>query len=180
MTLTYFIKVILNNVTDAHLQCLFMVSITRLYLVRLLSYGYLKISDTNLTLTYFIKVIINNVTDAHLQCLLIVSITRLYLVQLLSYGYLKISDPNLTLTYFIKVILQYCNRCISTVTTYGFNYKAVSFTVAELWLFENSVPEFDLDLLYQGHSKIMSQMHICSVFLCGFNHRAVSCMIGKL
>ncbi len=55
LTLTYFIKVILNNVTDAHLQCILimlMVSITRLYLVRLLSYGYLKIPDLNLTLTY--------------------------------------------------------------------------------------------------------------------------------
>ncbi len=66
------------------------------------------------------------------------------------------------------------------MSTYGFYYKAVSCMVAELWLFENSVPEFDLDLLYQGHSKVMSQMHIYSVYLCGFNHRAVSCAVGKL
>ncbi len=66
------------------------------------------------------------------------------------------------------------------MSTYGFNYKAVSCTAAELWLFENYVPEVDLDLLYQGHSKIMSQIQMYSVYLCGFNHRAVSCMVGKL
>ncbi len=44
---------------------------------------------------------------------------------------------------------------MSTMSAYGFNYKAVSCTVAELWLFENFGPKFDLDLLYQGRSKIM-------------------------
>ncbi len=107
LTLTYFIKVILNNVTGAHLQCLPVISITSLYLVQLLkqSYGYLKILDPNLTLTYFLKVILNNVTCTSTVST-VVSIARLYLVRLLSYGYLNILDPNLTLTYFLKVIQE--------------------------------------------------------------------------
>ncbi len=41
-------------------------------------------------------------------------------------------------------LLRLLRRARTGVT--GANYKAVSCTVAELWLFENSGPKFDLDL----------------------------------
>ena len=43
LNLTYFFKVVQNNVTNTHFQYLHMVSISRLYLLWLQSYGYLKI-----------------------------------------------------------------------------------------------------------------------------------------
>ncbi len=60
------------------------------------------------------------------------------------------------------------------------NYsKAVFCMVAELYLFDNFGPKYDLDLLYQGHSKFCPKC-MCTVSTDGFNYKAVSCMVAEL